>query len=366
MADDEKIKRIKENKEKSRRLADQEIREELGSVSKWSMVSNQKDEEIFSEQEEMQFIGKNLENGKFSGEDLRGANFSVANLTNVDFSGANLQGVDFSGANLTGANLTGADLTGAILSGAVLSGADFNKAKLVGVKLVDVDIENAILTDIDVDDITIESLQELVEYIAKYYPHKLLLRNLNLRLLNLASIDLSRLDLRGVDFSGVDFTGVSIVGLDLSECKITPEQIAQALGRVPTAEELAKILAPKQKKKQSIKGVDFTDLFLGDARDYGVWDFSKDKGISIEDLMKIGKKVFGGGKKPDIKDENALKEAKSDKDIEAKTHNEELRKVIEERKQKELASRKAMKNNVDKNKDKKEINIPMKETGRGR
>ena len=369
MADNEKLKRIKENKEKSRQAADQEIREELGAISKWSMVANQKDDDIveFEEQESLQFVGKNLENGKFSGENLQGANFSVANLTNVDFSGANLQGVDFSGANLTGANLSGADLTGAILSGAVLASANFNKAKLLGVKLVDVDIENAILSDIEIDEITLEGLQELVEYIAKYYPHKLLLRNLNLRLLNLASIDLSRLDLRGVDFSGVDFTGVSIVGLDLSECKITPEQIAQALGRVPTAEELAKILAPKPKKKQSIKGVDFTDLFLGDARDYGVWDFSKDKGISIEDLMKIGKKVFGGGKKPEIKDEKALKEAKSEKDVEAKNHNEELRKVIEERKQKELESRKALKENAEKNSEsRKEINIPIKDAGRGR
>ena len=57
--------------------------------------------------------------------------------------------------------------------------------------------------------------------------------------------------MKGVDFTGMDFTGVNIMELDLSECIITPEQIAQALGRIPSVDELKKILAPKKKKMKS-------------------------------------------------------------------------------------------------------------------
>lgn len=306
------------------------------------------------------FVGKNLEGGMFADENLKGANFSVANLTGVDFSGADLSGVDFSGANLTGANLSGADLTGAILSGAVLHNTNFTKAKLNGVKLVDADLENAILLDIEIDALGIEELQALIEYLAKYYPHKLNLAKMNVSLLDFTRIDLSNVDLSGVDFTGVDFTGVSITGLDLSQCKITPEQIAQALGRIPSAEELAKILAPKKKKKGGKGFEDIATMFQG-GKDYLVWDFSKDKGISIETLMKMGKKVFSHGKKPEVKEEAG--EIKDDEvDIKAKSHNDELRKIIEERKQKELEARKAMKENAEKERQVTQKNKPSKET----
>ena len=310
---------------------------------------------------EIGFVGKNLENGHFAGEDLRNANFSVSNLTNVDFSKANLQGVDFSGANLSGANLSEADLSGAILSGAVLRKTNFTGAKMKGVKLIDADLDEAILLDIDIDDIALEELQELIEYIAKYYPHKLNLRKINLTMLNLAKIDLRQVDLRGVDFTGVDFTGVNIAELDLSQCKITPQQIAQALGHVPTHQELARILAPKNKKKEW-KGIDVSKLFLDDGRPFGFWDATKDKGISIEELLKLGKKVFGKGKKPQVKDEEALADIKSQRELQAKSHNEELRKIIEERKSKELANRKQMKEqSVNNGKDKEEKPQPARE-----
>lgn len=290
------------------------------------------------------FVGKNLENGKFAHENLQNANFSVANLTGVDFSGADLRGVDFSGANLSGANLSGADLSGAVLSGAVLHGTNFTGAKLNGVKFAEADLEEAILLDIEIDALGIEELQNLIEYIAKYYPHKLNLNKLNLTLLNLQKIDLSKLNLKGVDFTGCDFTGVNIMELDLSECIITPEQIAQALGRVPGKEELARILAPKKKKAKGFEGVDMSSVFLGDGKEFGVWDVVNDKGISIESLLKAGKKVFRhGAEKPNVKDEDALKNIKSEHELQVKSHNDELRKVIEERKQKELEARRAMK-----------------------
>lgn len=114
---------------------------------------------------------------------------------------------------------------------------------------------------------------------------------------------------------------------------------------MPTKDELAKIMAPKKKNKaKGFEGVDISSIFLGDGKELGVWDFINDKGISIETLMKVGKKVFRhGAEKPPVKDEEALKNIKSEQELKVKSHNDELRKVIEERKRKtleELAAKK--------------------------
>lgn len=378
MSDNDKLSSIRSKVKQGQEPYVESLQNELSDGFSWSRVS-QPNSLInnSSDNQGLLFIGKNLEGGQFSKENLQGANFSVANLTGVDFSGADLRGVDFSGANLTGANLEGADLTGAILSGAVLHNTNFTKAKLNGIKLIDADLEDAILLDIEIDALGIEELQELIEYLAKYYPHKLNLSKMNVSLLDFTRIDLSKVDLRGVDFTGVDFTGVSITGLDLSECKITPEQIAQALGRVPNAEELAKILAPKKKKKGG-KGFDDIAMMFQGGKDYLVWDFTKDKGISIETLMKVGKKVFSHGKKPEAKEgdgeaKNGAEANEKDDDLKAKSHNDELRKIIEERKKKELEARKAMKENAVKDTQektkveiKKERVIPNRSFDRGR
>ena len=372
MPDENKLDNLRERLKEGQDRFERELQQEIAKSGSWSMVSNRQTgaSPVSFDDDGLRFVGKNLENGKFANEDLHGANFSVANLTKVDFSGADLRGVDFSGANLTDANLSGADLTGAVLSGTVLHRTNFTKAKLNGVKLIDADLEDAILLDIQIDEIGIAELQSLIEYLAKYYPHKLNLHKINLTMLNLAAIDLSRVDLRGVDFTGVDFTGVNITGLDLSECIITPQQIAQALGRVPGQEELARILAPKKKKKASYNGMDMTELFLGNGKEFGVLDFQKDKGISIETLLKAGKKVFGRPAKPEVKDEQSLEQAKSEQEQEAKSHNEELRRIIEARKQKELETRKAMKENLEQEKQKRKENndrmIAVRDAGRGR
>ena len=361
MADNDKLDNIRSKIKQGQDAFDESIDSGVSGGFSWSRVSqNNYLQNSSLDNSGLLFVGKNLEGGMFAGENLKGANFSVANLT----------GVDFSGANLTGANLEGADLSGAILSGAVLHNTNFSKAILNGVKLVDADLENAILLGIEIDALGIEELQALIEYLAKYYPHKLNLSKMNVSLLDFTRIDLTNVDLTGVDFTGVNFTGVSITGLDLSACKITPEQIAQALGRVPSAEELAKILAPKKKDGKRKGFDDIATMFIG-GKDQLVWDFTKDKGISIETLMKVGKKVFSRGKKPEVKEE--AKEEKEDiEDLKAKSHNDELRKIIEERKQKELAARKAMKENAEREIQQKENNIkignviPNKGIDRGR
>lgn len=282
------------------------------------------------------FSGKVLRGGKYRGEQLDNANFSAADLKEVDFSRAHLQNADFSGADLSGADLSDANLNGAIFSGAKLRGTNFTGAKMNGVLLVDADIQDAILLNVEMDQLAIEELQALVEYLAVYYPHKINLARMNLTLLDFSRIDLSRVDLRGVDFTGVDFTGVNVFELDLSECIISPEQIAQALGRVPTPLELKRILAPKNKQKNKPRGIDFTAFF--DSRGTaGVWDLTKHPGITVGQLLKMGRQIYGAVvAKPDPKDEEILakfQQTHDDKqEVLAKEHNAEMRKIIEERK----------------------------------
>ncbi len=283
----------------------------------------------------IEFGGKNLENGKFAHENFENANFSVANLKGVDFSGANLKGVDFSGADLTDADLSGADLTGAVLSNAVLKHTNFTGAILNGVVLTDADLDNAILLDIRIDEIGLEDLQALVEYLAKYAPHKLNLAKMNLTMLNLAKIDLKNVNLRGVDFTGCDFTGVNIMELDLSECIITPAQIAQALGRVPNAEELKRLMAPKPKNKaKQHGGFDVSSFFLDDGREIGVWDTLKNKGMSAQklvDMVKAGHKVYRRVvKRPDGNKE--AEKIKAEKENQLSSSTDELHQVLEDNK----------------------------------
>lgn len=305
-----------------------------GNENPWRAVYTEYDEDLPIL--DIQFNGKNLENGEFNDEDLENANFSAANLSGVNFSGSNLRGADFSGANLTETNLSGADLTGAIFAGSQLIGTNFTGAVMNHVVLTDAYFDQAILTDIIIDDITIEELQDLIEYLAQYYPHKLDLSKLNLTMLDLTRIDLTKVSLKGVDFTGCDLTGVNIMELDLSECIISPEQIAQALGRIPSPEELKKILAPKKAKgKAGGKAIDFSDLFVGDARNYGVYNVAGFEGMNVEKLVDVSRRVFKKREKPPVKDTEALEKIR-----EQNTANkEELRNVIEERKRRVLANR---------------------------
>ena len=282
------------------------------------------------------FSGKVLRGGKYAGEKLKNANFSAADLKEVDFRNADLEGADFTAADLSGADLSGANLNGAVFTSAKLKGTNFTGAKMNGVILVDADIQDAILLDVEMDQLALEELQALVEYLAIYYPHKLNLARMNLTLLDFTRIDLSQVNLRGVDFTGVDFTGVNIFEWDLSECIISPEQIAQALGRMPTPQELKKILAPKNRKKYKLKGIDFSSFFDGRGT-AGVWDLTKHPGISIKDLLKMSKQIYSAViKKPEPKDEEIFeqfhKKSEEKQDAIAKEHNDEVRKVIEERK----------------------------------
>lgn len=290
----------------------------------------------------LDFSGKVLRGGKYSGENLAYTKFSGADLKETNFVKADLEGADFTGADLSGADLSGANLNGAVFSSASLIGTNFTGAKMNGVILADADIQDAILLDVEMDNMALEELQALVEYLAIYYPHKLNLSRMNLTMLDFSRIDLSKVNLRGVDFTGVNFTGVNIFELDLSECIISPEQIAQALGRIPTPLELKQILAPKKKNKSSFKGIDF-DAFFRASGSWGVWDLTKYPGISIKDLLAMGKKIYNAViKVPDPKDEEILaqfqQKNEEKQDGIAKEHNAEMRKVIEERK-KELLNK---------------------------
>ena len=289
-------------------------------------------------------VGQNLMGMDYEGVTLTNADFSASNLQDANFKNAKLSGVDFSGADLSGADLSGADLTDAIFAGAKLKGTNFTGARMEGVILRDADIEDAILLDIIMDELAIEELQALVEYLAIYYPHKLNLRRLNLFLLDLRRIDLRYVSLRGVDFTGIDFTGVNIMELDLSQCIITPQQIAQALGRVPSPEELKKILAPKNRKKAKGFYIDFTE-FLSNGHFTGWIDLTK-KSVSTDQLVKAFLKMKSVMlQKPEDKDDVIFEKAKQFHaerlEEEQRAHNAEQRKNIEERKRKILEEKQA-------------------------
>ena len=285
-------------------------------------------------------IGQSLIGGDFEGANLAGADFSAASLQDSNFRNAKLSGADFSGADLSGSDLSGADLSDCIFAGATLKGANFTGANMEGVILRDADLEDAILMDIQIDELGIEELQALVEYLALYYPHKLNLLRINLSLLDLRRINLKNVSLKGVDFTGVDFTGVDISGLDLSECIITPYQISQALGRMPDADELKRILAPKKKNKKGKPFyIDFSEL-LSNGHFTGWIDLTKGS-ISTDQLVKAFLKVKGAlSRKPVEKDEVIFEKAKEfyaeRVESERKAHKEEQIKNIEERKNKML------------------------------
>ena len=307
---------------------------------------------------DLNFSGKVLRGGKYAGEKLKNANFSSADLKEVDFKNADLEGADFTAADLSGADLSGANLNNAVFTSAKLIGTNFTGAKMNGVTLVDADIQDAILLNVEMDQIALEELQELIEYLAVYYPHKLNLTRINLTMLDFTKIDLSMVNLRGVDFTGVDFTGVNIFEWDLSECIITPEQIAQALGRVPTPKELKQILAPKNRKKHKLKGIDFSSFFDGRGT-AGVWDLSKHPGITVVELLKMSKSIYRAViQKPELKDEQILDNFRSirenKQDELSKQHNEEVRKVLEERKRAVREERAASSGE-----DKKEVNYDL-------
>ena len=183
---------------------------------------------------------------------------------------------------------------------------------------------------------------------AVYYPHKLNLTKLNLTLLDLSKIDLTNVSLRGVDFTGCSMKGVKVWELDLSECIISPAQLAEAIGHVPTPQELAKLLAPKVKKKKR-EGIDMTDLFFDNGKEFGVWDVTKEKGLDIGKLVESGMKLFrksASKPQPPIEGEEIVAHIKEEKlrNDSDKARNEELKERIRQRKEEELQKLAAMKN----------------------
>ncbi len=304
--------------------------------TKWHAVSTMHGQQadfdaIFQAKEEAlrqpieTIIEKTTKNEIQENQDKEENNFDNQDLSNQDFSNQDLSGASFKNANLTGVDFTNANL----------NGADFSGAKLDGVTLKDADIENAIMLGISIDDLGLEELQALIEYLAKYYPHKLNLSLLNLALLDLKRIDLSKLNLRGIDFTGCDMTGVNILDLDLSSCIISPEQIRQALGRLPTNVEMAQMFTPRRAKSKGPSELSkiVEGLLRGDGRDWGTWDATRDSGVAVEKLMKFGKKVYktlSGKPSPDM---DSLQHG-IQKNIESreKERNEDKKKAIEEKK----------------------------------
>ena len=126
---------------------------------------------------------------------------------------------------------------------------------------------------------------------------------------------------------------------------ITPQQIAQALGRVPTPEEMKMLLAPKKKKGEKGKvGIDMMSLLRDDGKEFGTWDALHQEGISIKQILEAGKKIFRrDAKRPPVKDSKILEEVKSAQQKAADENKAALRRQIEEHKRQELENRRSKK-----------------------
>ncbi len=319
---------------------DNEKRLRPSEIAMAEMAMNEKLFKIPDANKTQNFSGQDLTLQKFSKASLENADFSGTDLTGAVFDNACLKGADFSGANLTEVDFSHADLSNAIFSGANLCKTNFTGAKLNGVKLTEANLEEAILLGIEIDELGVEELQALVEYMAIYYPHKLNLTKLNLTLLDLAKIDLTKVSLRGVDFTGCSMKGVKIWELDLSECVISPAQMAEALGYPPSPQEIARLLAPKKNKKKEAKGIDLHDLFYDNGKEFGVWDVTKEKGLDIGKLVESGMKLFRKSPaKPEPSSQGEeivaqLKEEQLKKNAD-KARNEEIKERIMQRKEEE-------------------------------
>ena len=118
---------------------------------------------------------------------------------------------------------------------------------------------------------------------------------------------------------------------------------------LPTPEEMKMLLAPKKKKdgKGSV-GIDMTSLLLGDGKEFGVWDTIHQEGISIEQILEVGKKVFRrNAKRPPVKDGKVLEEVKSAQQKAADENKAALRRQIEEHKRQELENRRSKKQELE-------------------
>ena len=90
-----------------------------------------------------------------------------------------------------------------------------------------------------------------------------------------------------------------------------------------------------------------TDLFFDNGKEFGVWDVTHEKGIDIGKLVESGMKLFRkSAPRPPVKDEEILAHIKEEKmrNNSEKSHNEELKEKIQQRKEEELKKRMALKN----------------------
>ena len=164
--------------------------------------------------------------------------------------------------------------------------------------------------------------------------------------------------MRGVDFTGCDFTGVNIFELDLSECVISPAQIEQAIGHIPTALELKKLLSPKNKKrKPAMKGIDFEDFFTGGNKSLDL--DTTNMGINVHNIGKKGKEVSKSFHKRDS-DEKII-EKFNNKSERKESNVEELRKTIEQHKKEVLERRQEEQEMENKEKMREQIREKIKE-----
>ena len=145
------------------------------------------------------------------------------------------------------------------------------------------------------------------------------------------------------------------------------------MGRNPTRDEMMQLLMPRKKEGgKEWSGIDWESFFRG-GEDYSIWDATKDKGITIEQILKTGKKVFRKeAGKPKLKDEQIVEQVKTEQKNKDLERTEKIRESIEKNRQAVLEARKERQKEAaddksnDERKPQKELDMSSINAGRGR
>ena len=156
--------------------------------------------------------------------------------------------------------------------------------------------------------------------------------------------------------------------LVLNNTKVLP---ARLYGTKETGARIEVFLLESKGGKEW-SGIDWESFFRG-GEDYSIWDATKDKGITIEQILKTGKKVFRKeAGKPKLKDEQIVEQVKTEQKNKDFERTEKIRESIEKNRQAVLEARKerqkeaADEKSNDERKPQKELDISLINAGRGR
>ena len=184
--------------------------------------------------EDCSFVGTNLRAANLSGSRFERCPFNDADSdTPADLSHANLKEASFDRCNLTVVDCIGIKGYALVLSHCQLQGTDFSKSDF-----------RLPIADSDLTELTIEHCNLSYANLSNNYLVDAVLRENRMIECSLDYTDLSQADLRGSELHNISAIGVTLIGadlrgasfnnlnprdIDLTDVKISPEQVGSLL-----------------------------------------------------------------------------------------------------------------------------------------